>query len=55
MSIDGIEFEDDRVQPSDWKRRKADTPFGARPALEVDGQIVAQSNTINRYVGKLAE
>jgi glutathione S-transferase len=24
------------------------------PTLEVDGQVIAQSNTINRYVGKLA-
>jgi prostaglandin-H2 D-isomerase / glutathione transferase len=49
-----IPFEDDRVSPSDWERRKADTPFGALPVLEVDGQMVAQSNSINRYVGKLA-
>jgi len=34
---------------------KADTPFGALPVLKVDGQIVAQSNAINRYVGKLAD
>jgi prostaglandin-H2 D-isomerase / glutathione transferase len=55
MSIGGIAFEDDRIQPSDWERRKADTPFGALPVLEVDGQTVAQSNAINRYVGKIAD
>ena len=55
MSIGGVAFEDDRVPPADWLRRKADTPFGALPVLEVDGQIVAQSNAINRYVGKLAD
>jgi prostaglandin-H2 D-isomerase / glutathione transferase len=55
LSIGGIAFDDDRVQPSDWERRKADTPFGALPVLEVDGQILAQSNAINRYVGKLAD
>jgi Glutathione S-transferase, N-terminal domain len=54
LSIGGIVFEDDRVAASDWERRKAYTPFGALPVLEVDGQIVAQSNAINRYVGKLA-
>ena len=54
LSIGGIAFEDDRVPPSDWERRKADTPFGALPVLEVDGQVIAQSNAINRYVGKLA-
>jgi glutathione S-transferase len=55
MSIGGVAFDDDRVQPSDWERREADTPFGALPVLEVDGQVVAQSNAINRYVGKLTE
>jgi glutathione S-transferase len=55
LSIGGIVFEDDRLQTSDWERRKGDTPFGALPVLEVDGQIVAQSNAINRYVGKLAD
>ena len=55
LSIGGIAFDDDRVPPSDWERRKAGTPFGALPVLEVDGQTVAQSNAINRYVGKLAD
>lgn len=55
LSIGGIAFEDDRVPLADWERLKADTPFGALPVLEVDGQIVAQSNAINRYVGKLAD
>jgi glutathione S-transferase len=43
------------VAPSDWPARKANTPFGALPVLEVDGQTVSQSNAINRYVGKLAK
>jgi prostaglandin-H2 D-isomerase / glutathione transferase len=55
LSIGGIAFEDDRVAFTDWERRKPDTPFGGLPVLEVDGQIVAQSNAINRYVGKLAD
>ena len=55
LAIGGIAFEDDRVPFSDWPRRKPLTPFGAMPVLEVDGRIVTQSNTINRYVGKLAD
>jgi glutathione S-transferase len=54
LSIGGIQFEDDRVAPSDWPARKANTPFGVLPVLEVDGQAVSESNAINRYVGKLS-
>lgn len=54
LSIGGIDFEDDRVSTADWPSRKAATPYGQLPVLEVDGQIVAQSNGINRFVGKLA-
>jgi glutathione S-transferase len=53
LSIGRIPFEDDRVKGDEWERRKPDTPFGALPLLEKDGQILAQSNAINRYVGRL--
>jgi glutathione S-transferase len=55
LSIGGIPFEDDRVKPVEWENLKAHTPFGALPVLEVDGHVVAESNAINRYVGKLAD
>src|SRR6187549_2390098 len=55
LAMGGIPFEDDRVPPSEWERRKPNTPFGALPVLEVDGQTLAQSNAINRYVGKLTD
>ncbi len=55
LAIAGIAFDEDRVPLADWPRRKADTPFGGLPVLEVDGAIVTQSNGINRYVGKLAD
>jgi glutathione S-transferase len=54
MVIGGVPFEDDRVKFTDWESRKPATPFGALPVLDLDGQTVAQSNGINRYVGKLA-
>jgi glutathione S-transferase len=49
----GIPFEDVRVKGDDWARLKPSTPFGALPLLEKDGEILAQSNAINRYVGRL--
>jgi glutathione S-transferase len=54
LSIGKVPFEDDRVKGSDWPSRKATTPFGGMPVLEVDGVAVAQSNGINRFVGRLA-
>ncbi len=54
MHIGGVPFEDDRIKGPDWPARKASTPWGGLPVLLVDGVEVAQSNTINRYVGKLA-
>jgi len=54
MHIAGIPFEDRRIARKDWAALRDSTPFQAVPTLEVDGQVIAQSNTINRYVGKLA-
>jgi prostaglandin-H2 D-isomerase / glutathione transferase len=52
-----IAFEDDRIsfqQLGELKAKKT-LPFGAVPVIEIDGTIIAQSNAINRYVGKLAD
>ena len=55
LAIGGIAFEDHRIPGADWPSKKASTPFGSLPVLEVDGQAITQSNGINRYVGKLAD
>jgi prostaglandin-H2 D-isomerase / glutathione transferase len=54
LHIGGIAFEDCRVAGKDWPAFRDKTPFLAMPTLEVDGQVLSQSNSINRYVGKLA-
>lgn len=50
----GITFEDHRIPMANWPSHKSDMPFGALPVLFVDGEGIAQSNAINRYLGKLA-
>jgi glutathione S-transferase len=54
MHLGGIAFEDRRIAGKDWPALRDKTPFQAMPVLEVDGKMIAQSNTINRYLGKLA-
>jgi len=54
LHIGGIAFEDHRIAGKDWPAVRDKTPFLALPTLEVDGQVISQSNSINRYVGKLS-
>jgi glutathione S-transferase len=54
MHLGGVAFEDRRIARKDWAAVRNSTPFQAVPTLEVDGEVIAQSNAINRYVGKLA-
>lgn len=51
--IGAVPFVDDRVSFAAWSDRKPQMPFGGLPVLEIEGRTVAQSNGINRYVGKL--
>lgn len=54
MHVGGIKFEDKRIAGKDWPALRDQMPFQALPVLEVDGKAITQSNTINRYVGRLA-
>jgi len=54
LHIGGIAFEDHRIAGKDWPALRDKTPFLAMPTLEMDGLVVSQSNSINRYVGKLS-
>lgn len=52
LFLAGVDFEDDRVTFSQWPERKAQTPFGALPVLEIPGEgVLAQSNAILRLIG----
>lgn len=54
LHIGGIAFEDHRISMQDWPAYRDKTPFRAMPVLEVDGKSITQSNTLQRYIGKLA-
>jgi glutathione S-transferase len=53
LAIAGIEFDDCRIPLKAWADHKEQMPFHALPVLQVDGEEISQSNTINRYLGKL--
>lgn len=55
MEFADIEFEDVRLKFPDFLAQRDSFPYRAIPILEVDGTVVAQSNGINRYLGKLAK
>ena len=54
LHVGGVAFEDHRIPGPEWPKHRDTMPFRAMPVLEVDGRVITQSNTINRYVGKLA-
>lgn len=54
MHLGGIAFEDKRIPAKDWPAQRDAYPFQALPVLEVDGKMLTQSNTIDRYLGRLA-
>jgi prostaglandin-H2 D-isomerase / glutathione transferase len=55
LYIGAVPFDDRRINSTkEWPELRERTPFLALPTLEIDGRVVTQSNSINRYVGKLA-
>jgi glutathione S-transferase len=54
LHLGGIAFEDFRFSFADFAEVRKSTPFGQVPTLHVNGVQVTQSDSITRYVGKLA-
>jgi len=50
----GIDFEDHRIPFAEFMETRGDMRFTCAPVLEVDGVTVTQSNSMLRYVGKMA-
>jgi glutathione S-transferase len=53
LVIGEVPFEDDRISFQQFGETRLSMPFGAVPIIEVDGEVLTQSSTISRYVGKL--
>ncbi|CAM9405255.1 unnamed protein product [Chrysoparadoxa australica] len=52
--IAGVPFVDRRIGREEFLEMKPDLPFGQLPILEVDGEVIPQSGSILRYVGKIS-
>ena len=50
----GIDFEDHRIPFEEFLKTRGDMRFTCAPVLEIDGVAVTQSNSMLRYVGKMA-
>jgi glutathione S-transferase len=48
----GIEFEDHRISFPDFLEMRTQMRFHCTPTLEIDGEVVTQSNAMCRYVGR---
>jgi len=50
----GISFEDVRWSFQEFGENRTGMRFNAIPTLEIDGEMITQSNAISRYVGKMS-
>ncbi len=48
----GIEFEDERISFEEFLKVRESTRFNSVPTMEIDGNVVTQTNAMLRYVGK---
>ncbi len=49
----GIDFEDNRLSFPEFGAQQFDMRFHAVPVMEIDGAQITQSNSLNRYIGKM--
>ncbi len=52
FAASGTQFTDDRVEFAEWPAKKANSPIGQMPYLQVDDVVLPQSIAIARFVAK---
>jgi len=53
LHVGDVLFEDERIPREEFAKRKATLPFKQLPVLTVNGEVMAQSEAMARYAGKL--
>ncbi|CAB0039887.1 unnamed protein product [Trichogramma brassicae] len=52
LAYAGLNYTDERIPKERWPELKKSMPFGQLPVLEINGQVIAQSNAIARYLAR---
>ncbi|XP_055341437.1 glutathione S-transferase 1-like [Paramacrobiotus metropolitanus] len=52
FALAGEDFVDHRIDAAEWPEFRSQTPFGTLPFLEVDGKILGESLTIQRFLAR---
>jgi len=52
LSLANIPFEDERLAFADFSEKRPHYPFQAVPVAEIDGDVMAQTNSLLRYFGR---
>ncbi|XP_001603942.1 glutathione S-transferase isoform X2 [Nasonia vitripennis] len=52
LAYAGLDYVDERLPKERWPELKKSMPYGQLPVLEVNGQPIAQSNAIARYLAR---
>jgi len=55
MHAAGLEFDDVRWSFPEFGEKRQVAPFHAVPFIEMNGEMVTQSNAISRYVGRMCD
>eukprot|EP01065_Artemidia_motanka_P028974 TRINITY_DN347_c0_g1_i8.p1 TRINITY_DN347_c0_g1~~TRINITY_DN347_c0_g1_i8.p1 ORF type:complete len:242 (+),score=87.58 TRINITY_DN347_c0_g1_i8:67-726(+) len=55
LVLNGVEFEDIRVEMEKWPEMKPKTKYGQLPIMTIDGKEISQSGAMLRWAGRLGD